>query len=175
MKHLIPLAASVLLACFAGSATARADANDPNTAMTDADFVMAAGGTDEFERQSGQLAIQRAQLPKVRELAQRVIADHTQTTNDLAAAAAKAGVPGPVPKLHPGQLRALQHLQDALPEDFDKLYLQQQAETHQDAIGLVKTYAAVGQAAPLRDVAVKARPIVQRHLDMIFALQRAIH
>lgn len=174
MKRLIPIATSIGLAFVIGSVFATPRTDEPNTAMTATDFVMAAGGADEFERQTGQLATQRAQDSKVRVLAQHLVADHAQTTKDLAAAAAKAGVPGPVPKLHPGQQRALQHLKDALPEDFDKLYLQQQAEVHQDAIGLFKTYAAVGQAAPLREAAIKTRPIVQGHLANIFALQEAI-
>jgi putative membrane protein len=172
MKITFLLLATLPLTIGAAVATS-SQREEPNTAMTATDFVMAAGGSDEFERQSGELAVQRAKDAKVRELAQRLVVDHSQTSKDLAAAAAQAGVPGPVPKLHPGQQRALQHLKDALPEDFDKLYLQQQAEVHQDAIGLLKTYSRVGDKAPLREAATKTRPLVQHHLERIYSLQWA--
>jgi putative membrane protein len=171
MKYSTSLFALCALASTAAMAWPADD--PPNTAMTSTDFVMVAAGSDEFERQSGQLAVARAQNASVRSLAQRLVADHTETSKGLAAAAAAAGVPAPQPKLHPGQQRALQHLKDALPDDFDKVYLQQQAEAHKEALGLLGTYAEVGDKQPLRMAASNTRPIVQGHLQRIYSLQHS--
>jgi putative membrane protein len=145
----------------------------PNTAMTGLDFTLSAASSDEYERQSGQIATQRGQREQVRALGQQLIVDHTQTTVQLTQAATEAGLPPPVPKLHPGLQRKLQLLRDIPAELFDREFLQQQAEAHVDALELMRTYARVGQEAPLRAVAAAAAPIIRGHLDHTLGLQRS--
>jgi putative membrane protein len=173
MNRPITCAALAALVFSSSAALAASQRGAPNAALTATDFVMAAASTDEFERQSARIATQRATDPNVRKLAEQLAADHAKTSAELAAAAARAGVPAPVPKLHPGQERAIEQLRQAMPEDFDKIYLQQQAEVHRDAVGLLKTYATVGDSQPLVAAAEKARPLVERHLWKVFGIQRS--
>jgi putative membrane protein len=169
----IMAAAALILLTTALSihAVSAADEPVPNTAMTAVDFTTTAAGSDEFERQSGRVAIARAQNPEVRALAELLVTHHAQTTNELNQAATAAGLPPPTPKLHPGLQRKLDHLNTVAQEDFDKWFLQHQAEVHKDAIALMKTYAQVGDVEPLRTVAAKTLPVVQGHLEEVYTLQ----
>jgi putative membrane protein len=175
MTHLTLIAAIASLAF----ASADAMANDrpaplPNTAMTDADFVKTAATSDEFERQSGALATQRAQHKGVRELGQMLVIDHTRSTEELIRAATAAGVPVPPPTLHPGFVRKLEHLDATPPELFDRIFLQQQAEAHVDALQLMRTCYKVCDAKPLRDFAAKTARVVARHLRHVYQLQHEL-
>jgi putative membrane protein len=146
----------------------------PNTAMTAIDYVNTAASSDEFERQTGTLATQRAQNEDVREFGQHLVDDHTATSENLIAAATAAGVPAPTPTLHPGQQRMIDELTAAPAEVFDRLFLKIQAAAHVDAIALHSTWAKVGQEAPLRDVASATVPIVTGHLRHVHRLQHQI-
>ena len=66
-------------------------AGDP-TPTARAAYVEMAAASDMFEIQSSQLARSRAQNPAIREFAQMMIDHHTQTTQQLRAAAQAAGV-----------------------------------------------------------------------------------
>jgi putative membrane protein len=144
----------------------------PNTALTETDFVKTAATTDEYERQAGEIALRRTKKPQVHALAQQLVAAHTQTSQDLAAAAHEANLSSPTPALNPGQRRQLQELRDSDDADFDKLYLTQQAGAHQDALGLMKAYSAAGKNAVLVAAAKKTAQIVQQHLAEVMDLQR---
>src|SRR5215218_602475 len=119
MNNLTALAAIAALAFPAAYAIADdTPAPLPNTAMTDADFVKTAATSDEFERQSGTRATERAQNESVRELGQMLVVDHTRSTEELTVAATAAGVPVPPPALHPGLTRKLEYLDATPPELF---------------------------------------------------------
>jgi putative membrane protein len=146
----------------------------PNTGMTAVDYVNTAASSDEFERQTGQLAADRAQNEGVRELGQHLVVDHTATSENLIAAATAAGVPVPTPVLHPGQQRMIVELTNAPAEQFDQLFLKIQAAAHVDAVALHGTWAKVGQEEPLREVADATVPIVSGHLHHVRRLQQII-
>lgn len=164
-----------LLLCLSGaSVAAEDDSGMLNSAMTDPDFLMTAASSDEFERQSGQIAVERGQRDDVRTLGQRLIEDHTKSTQALAAAAEAAGLPMPAPVLHPGLERKLDELTSVPPELFDHLFLQIQAETHVDARALMRTCVEVCDAEPLRQTAAKILPVIRHHLAHTLELQRSI-
>lgn len=146
----------------------------PNTAMTGKDFAMTAASADRYERESAQIAEQKGADPRVRSLAQMLDAAHTQSTKDLGMAAEEAGIGRLDGKLSPGQERMLDALRKSDPTDFDKLYLQQQAQVHTDAQGLMMTYAKIGAEAPLRAAAAKTAPMVTQHLAEVTRLQNAM-
>ena len=167
-KALIALAASslVLGACAAsdagtGTSAPMSGAVTPESANA---YVNAAGASDQFEIQSSQIALTKAQRPEVRAFAQTMIDHHAATTRALMAAARASGITPPAPTLMPMQREMIEALQQAPAASFDQLYVSQQIPAHEMALALHRTYAAQGDAPELQTTARAAVPIVERHL-----------
>jgi len=121
-----------------------------------------------FEVQSAELALQRAQAPAVRGFAQRIIADHGNSTRQLTAAAQAVGIWPLAPALLPMQARMMDRLRAAgSGAAFERLYLDQQVQAHQMALAAHSRYAQDGDTPQLRAVASAAVPVVQAHLDRV--------
>lgn len=144
-----------------------ASSSDAAPLARDAYVGMAAAG-DLFEIQSAQIALQRAEAPAVRDFAQMMVADHGNTTRQLAAAAQRVAIGPLAPALLPAQARMLDRLRAAgSGAAFERVYLDQQVEAHRIALALHSNYAANGDTPELRTVAAAAVPVVQAHLDRV--------
>lgn len=155
MKKL--LAAAVLLAA-PGALLAQA-------APTPA-YLMKAGASDLFERQSGTL-MASSHDPQVRAFANMMVRDHAKSTADVKMAARQSRMMVKPPHLDLMQARNLAALRRARGEARDRLYVEQQKMAHQDTLALQQGYATDGAAAPLRRVAGKIVPVVQPHIEML--------
>jgi putative membrane protein len=142
------------------SATQQADA-----------YLFHAGAGDIYEITSSMLAIQKSQNPAVRQFATMLIADHTNTTNVALANAKSAGVMPPPPELSPMQKDMISQL-IAAGANFDRVYLQQQAVAHQQALAIQSGYASQGDVPSLRATATSAVPIIQGHLNHVQGMMR---
>ena len=130
-------------------------------------YVEMAASSDMYEIQSSQMASSRAQNPAMRSFAQMMITDHTNTSQQLMAAASAAGLPPMTPRLLPMHADMLARLQARSGADFDREYGRQQLMAHQQALALHSNYSARGDTPALRVVAGAAVPIVTRHLEMV--------
>lgn len=157
-----------LAACVPNEAAVTAAASGDMTPTTRDAYVGMAAASDLYEIQSSQLARTRAASPAVRDFAQMMIADHTNTTQQLMMAARAAGMPPMTPLLLPMQRQMLDQLRAApAGAGFDSIYLEQQVQAHQMALALHSNYAQNGDSPPLRQTAGAAAPIVQQHLDRV--------
>ena len=128
-------------------------------------YVALAAASDLFEVQSSQLALSRANSPAVRDFAQMLVTHHTQTTQQLRAAATAAGMIRTHDWMLPPHMQAMMdELQKAPSAEFDRIYVRQQIPAHQMAIALHRNYADRGDTPALRAVAMATVPIVQQHL-----------
>jgi putative membrane protein len=135
---------------------------------TAADYVRMAGQSDAFEIQSGQLAASKASSADLKAFGARMVKDHTKSTQMVLAAAAKSGLsPATPPPLPPAKSDMLTQLQAANGEAFDRLYVSQQLQAHQEALSLQSSYARSGQDPNLKAAAEKIVPVVTMHLDML--------
>ena len=147
------------------------DLNNPLFAPA---YLAQAASADQFEIQSSQLAMQASQNAAVRNIANMLITDHTQTTQSLMAAAAAARLRPPPPTILPAQQSLLNQLRAAgTGYSFDQAFQQVQVQAHQQALSLHQGYATSGDVPALRTAAGGAVPIVQRHLGMLQTLQVA--
>lgn len=129
-------------------------------------YLIKAGASDLFERQSG-MVMASSRNPKISSFANMMIRDHTQSTADVKAAARASRLAVNPPHLSPMQARKLAALRGARGVARDRLYIEQQQAAHQDALALQQGYAQTGRAAPLRRVAAKIVPVVQHHIEML--------
>ena len=76
---------------------------DLNNALLSPGYMAQAASADQAEIQSGQMALQASQNAGVRNFANMIIADHTRSSQMIAAAAASVHLPPPVPTILPPQ------------------------------------------------------------------------
>ena len=138
--------------------------------MSASTYVMKAGAGDLYERQSSQLLLGSTKNPKLKSFAKMMIADHTKSTDEVKAAAMKAGMTPKPPMLNAMQMRNMSELKAAGPMKRDALYITQQKAAHQQALMVQQGYADNGTVQPLKMVAAKIVPVVQQHIQELNAM-----
>lgn len=137
-------------------------------------FLTEAARSDRFEIEEGRAALKMGRSSEVKSFAQRMIRDHTNSSAQLKAAAARAHIAmPPPPPLSPDQQRMMNMTQGmAKMGGFDADYVNDQVMAHQQALTLLGNYAAHGSSDALRAAAAKMVPVVRSHLAMAQAMQR---
>jgi putative membrane protein len=157
----LPLTIAAVATLSAGIAFVAPAEAQRGGAMT---FVTKAGASDLYEIQSSQIAMRRAHDPRVRAMAAMLVRDHRRTTAEVAAAARAAGLRPRPPRLDARQRAMINQLNRTAARNFDRVYLSQQIPAHQEALGMIRSYARTGGVASLRRAAAGAVPIVEHHL-----------
>jgi putative membrane protein len=95
-----------------------------------------------------------------------MIKAHTDSTAKMKAAAATAN-PALTPnaEMTADQQEDLAELGKMKGVEFDKEYIDDQVNAHEDAVVLLRDYSAKGDTPALRTVAGELLPVVQGHLD----------
>ncbi len=162
MMRLIPTLAAIF--AFAGFvSTADAQFFRTPDAQTFAHKVAAAG---QFEIQSSQLALQKSQNDAVKQFAQRMIDDHTKLGEKLRTTLQNANMAVPDDKLNRVLQWKLKQLKGVDGAKFDRLFINDQIRAHKGAVRLLERYARRGGNSALKQFALDALPIIQRHLQM---------
>ena len=163
MKTLIATTAAAAL-LIGGVAFAQADDPSSSAAMTTPDYLSAAGKSDMFEMQEGQLAAQMSSSARIKAFGKQMIKDHTKSTDMVMAAAKKSGLSPTPPELGPDQQAQIAELKSAHGAAFNKMYLSQQLASHQAALSVQKGYAKTGTDKNLKMTATKIVPVVEHHI-----------
>jgi putative membrane protein len=134
-------------------------------------FADAAGASDYYEVEAGKLAEDKATSQGLKDFGKMMVANHTDSTEKLKAAAAKA-MPAitPNPVLNTEQEANLAALRAADGADFDAKYKAQQISAHEKALAAMKDYAASGDAPELVKFAGDTTKVVETHLAKIKAM-----
>ncbi|NNM75914.1 DUF4142 domain-containing protein [Sphingomonas sp. ID1715] len=136
------------------------------------DFAAAAAASDLFEIESSKLAQSQGERAEVKSFAAMLVKDHTKSTADLKAIAAKEDLTLSPPTLAPDMQSKIDALKSAKGAAFDTLYLTQQIPAHETALKLHQGYAQSGDNAVLKDFASKTSTVVSKHLDEARALSK---
>jgi putative membrane protein len=158
-----------------GTTTAPAATGSRAEALTAAEFARMAAMSDMFETESSRLAEGRSQNADVRQFAQHMIRDHQKTTTELKGmlpqlqGVSAAQMPTSLDQKHQA---LLQQLQGAQGTQFDRVYVQQQVQAHQQAVDLFSNYARAGDNAQLKQWASQTLPALQQHLQQAQQLLR---
>lgn len=177
-RHLLLVSAAAVLA-LAGCASDRhagmshgtgmgaapsATVSGARLAAADMEFAMTAAGTDMYEIQASQLAMQRGSAPAVRNYAQMLVNHHTMSSNELKGILSAKGMAPPpaLPADKQAKIARLQSLQGAA---FDREYIRVTGvQDHQAAIGVFENASRTLADADLRRFAAKTLPVLQQHL-----------
>lgn len=146
-----------------------ADDAAPMMAIDRDSFIEKAGGSNDWEIRSSELAKTKAAADGVKELAHMLIVDHV-----AAAAKLKTTLKSkdrvetlPRPVLAPKYALMLRQLQAVTGAEFDALYLGMQLEAHMEAIALFRTYAGSGKDQALVGFARDTLPTLENHLGHV--------
>jgi putative membrane protein len=139
-------------------------------AVTPQTYIMKAGASDLYEKQSSQLLLTSTDNAKLKDFATMMIQDHTKSTNDVKMAAKQANLTVAPPKLDAMQSRNMAALRAAKGTARDTLYIKQQKASHQMALQLQQGYATNGSVEPLKTVAAGIVPVVQTHISELNAM-----
>ncbi|RYD59251.1 MAG: DUF4142 domain-containing protein [Sphingomonadales bacterium] len=131
-------------------------------------FADMAGASDYYEVEAGKLAQEKATTQPLKDFGAMMVTAHTDTTEKLKAAGAKA-TPAivPNPALNAEQEANLAALRAAEGTAFDTTYKTQQVAAHEKALAAMKDYAANGDVAEIKAFAATTSKAVQMHLDKI--------
>jgi putative membrane protein len=169
-RLLLSVAAAAMVAGCASNPEPEVPAVDATSPMYAPNYLSTAASSDQFEIQSGQLAQTMSQNPGVRQIGQMLVTDHTNSTQQLTAAAHSAGITVPPPALLPEHAALLQQIQSAPPGQFDTVFRDVQIQAHQQALALHQAYASGGDTPALRTAAAAIVPVVQNHLNALQTL-----
>jgi putative membrane protein len=150
--------------------TAPATAPLSSTSMTqisslDREFMRMAAHSDQFEIQSSQLALQKSSNPEVRAYAQMMIQEHTQSSQQLSQIAAQMGYTLPT---EPSEFQqaVIEQLAQLSGAEFDRAYMEAQANGHDQTAAIYRTEIGQGQAPALKTFAAQILPIVEEHYQV---------
>lgn len=130
-----------------------------------ASFLRTAASANLFEIESSRLALTRSQSERVKDFANRMVADHTRAAIRLKQALTEAAATMPPEMLDDKHQQQLESLKAAGNAEFDKAYVEAQYKAHIESISLATDYAKNGDNPRLRELVAQVVPILQSHLD----------
>ncbi|WP_201982723.1 DUF4142 domain-containing protein [Hymenobacter rubidus] len=148
------------------SGTAMGDANGPTGPhKDDNEFMITAAHSDQNEIQQSKMALAKGVTGMAKEMADKMIADHTKSTADLKKIAAKKGItlPTDMDAEHKAMAPAMEKLSG---KEFEAKYLSQMQADHQKTANTMMAHEKMTQDADLKAFIGKTLPVVQQHLGM---------
>ena len=148
------------------SGMAMGDANGPTGPhKDDNEFMMTAAHSDQNEIQQSKMALAKGVTGMAKEMANKMIADHTKSTADLKKIAAKKGItlPTDMDAAHKALAPAMEKLSG---KDFEAKYLAQMQTDHQMTANTMMAHEKMTNDADLKAFIGKTLPVVQQHLGM---------
>ena len=142
------------------------DANNPAGASaktSDHAFLKNAAEGGKAEVELGQLAVEKASSPEVKQFGQRMVDDHSKANQRLEQVANKEGVTLPT-SLGAKDQALKDKLSNASGEQFDHLYMSNMVRDHQQDVREFRQEANNGQDPDVKQFAQQTLPTLQEHL-----------
>lgn len=157
--------------CGAFAQSSAAQSRDPMTQSMQSDgshdamFMREAAADGLAEVQLGRIALDKASSTQVKQLAQRIVDDHTQANQQLMGIAQRKNVTLPTEPM-PMQKQEADHLQSLNGKDFDQAYAQAMVKDHRKAIKMFGMQSTNGSDPDLKQFASTTLPKLKMHLQM---------
>ncbi len=137
---------------------------------SDSKFMMMAAMSDMNEIGLSNMALSKSSSDDVKSFAQMMVDDHTKASDELKTVAASKNVTLPTSADAKHQA-AMTKLSGMSGDMFDKEYTKMMVKDHEKAVALFQSQAGSGTDADSKAFATKTLPTLQKHLDMIKAIQ----
>jgi putative membrane protein len=158
-----------------GGPKALAATSNSATSLAAEDFIDKAVGADLYQLEAAKIAAAKAHAPEVRAFAQSMAEEHATSRALLNEAARTSGQAVPVPTEPTERQQSMLHLLARGEQgDFDRTYMEQQVQTHEETLVLVNAYAQSGAVPSIRQAAAGLAPDLQQDLKKAQALESAL-
>ena len=147
------------------SSQATTDASKTQVAAEDMQFMKDAAQSGIAEVKMGELAASNGESQPVKDLAKKLVTDHTKANEELKQLATKKSVMLP-DAVTEQQKTMLQHLASLKGREFDTAFKQHAVENHQKSVDKFKTASEKAKDADLKAFAAKTLPTLQQHLAL---------
>lgn len=138
-------------------------ADSAKVSKQDRQAIQKLAQADMAEIQAGKLAQQKASSPEVKKFGEHMVEEHSKMLEQGKQLAQSKGVkpPAATDKKHQA---ALKKLQGASGDDFDRRYMAQMVEDHQEALKLAEKTAKDAKDPQLKEHAQKGAGHIKEHL-----------
>ena len=124
-----------------------------------------AAHSDQFEIRTSQLALEKTSNPEVKEYAQKMIQEHTESTQQLTRLASQRGVTLPgTPNSF--QQAVIDQLTPLTGTQFDRAYLAAQTNGHMLTVAVFQTEVGQGKDQDIQNFASQLLPTIAGHYQM---------
>lgn len=176
------LHAALLLAALTGAPAALAQtaaitgpgatgAATTTPSQMDKQFVTKAAAAGLAEVEAGRLAMEKASSDGVRQFAETIVEDHARANEQLQSIASQKNLAMPT-EPDAAERKKMAKLQTLSGEAFERAFLKNEREDHQESIELFSKQAKSGTDPDLRKFASDTLPKLQQHLQHVEALQK---
>jgi putative membrane protein len=153
----------------------RRNADSTSTvSRSDRNFLVKAAEHGKTEVAVSSLAAERATDPSVRTYAQRLVTEHEQANAELAALAQRKGVDLMADAKEGHEHKHIDKLNDKSGADFDKAYIKQMADAHEDVIDLFDKAAKKADDPEIAAFANKLLPTLRDHRAQAQGLEKTL-
>jgi putative membrane protein len=164
-------AALAVLAASPATAAQRSPSGQDLTPDGQGAYAELAGAADLFAIRSAELALEKARDSGVRAFADAMARDHRTSMGALQGAMTASGLGAVEPAMLPMHWEMLRRLERSRGTRFDRIYLDQLVETHEQAQALHDNFRQRGNSPPLQAHAEAMVPTAARHLQRARSLQ----
>lgn len=164
-------AAIAALAALPAAAAERSPSGQDLTPDGQGAYAELAGATDLFAIRSAELALDKAEDPAVRAFAEAMARDHRTSMDALQDAMTASGLELVEPAMLPMHWEMLRRLERSRGTRFDRIYIDQLVETHEQAEALHDNFRQRGDSPPLQAHAEAMLPTAATHLQRARTLQ----
>ncbi len=161
----------------AGDRTAHAQQVSTNSdaSLAAEDFFDKTMGADIYQIQASKIVQAKGRAPDVKAFAQSMAEEHATSRVLLEDAARQSGQSIPIPTAPTDQQQSMLNLLDrGEPQDFDRTYMEQQVQLHEDTLSVVAAYAQSGAVPAIRAVAAGLEPDLRQDLKKAQMLESAL-
>ncbi|MCC3153734.1 DUF4142 domain-containing protein [Hymenobacter sp. BT770] len=146
--------------------TAMGDPNGPTAPhKDDKEFMMSAAHSDQNEIQQSKMALAKGVTGMAKDMANKMIADHSKSTADLKTIAKKKGItlPTDMDAEHKAMKPSMEKLTG---KAFEQKYMEQMQADHQKTANTMMAHERMTKDADIKAFISKTLPVVQEHLAM---------
>ena len=154
----MPLGSNPHLRSQSAGAAASPGTTTVKMSQKDVSFIQSAAGNGQQEIENGKMAERQAKGAEVKNIAARMVADHTRINKELTALANRKGVTFNISGVKAQNLGS---------GNFDALYLKWLDERHKMDIAAFDRQAKSGDDSELKSWASKTVPTLKQHLSMV--------
>lgn len=139
----------------------------------DRKFLKEASAISRYNVRAGEIALFLGSSDQVKDLARRVVDDHTLAVNELKIVARAKGVKELPDQLDAARQRKLAALQESYGDEFDRKYASMMAADHENDLRVFQQEAGSGSDPQLKEFAAEVLPKVKDHLSRARAVKQS--